>query len=429
MKITRLSVVALLALLSACGGGGNSGAASSGTSTAGTLDTSFNSVGSVTQSPFNGYGVAVDSKGRIVIAGSSASQMAIARYNADGTLDKTFNASAIVPGTMTAPLLSSSLGDLGRGVAVDSNDRIVVVGQSTTASATNLVIWRYNSDGSVDSSFNAGAPVLVPGCKGMAVAISSSGKLLVAGQQTSIAQVWRYNDNGTQDLGFGSSGVYMGPFGDARGIRFDQSGRILVTGSDSILKEMFVVRLTGNGVLDTTFNTSGMVRPAVLDNNFPTEYGQAVTTDSKGNVLVTGFSADNGIDVNMTLRRWTDAGATDTTFNNKGTVPGAVSSPTGVGYAVAVDGNSKIVVVGRAGSATGGTLGLWRYNSDGTLDTNFNVNGTTPGTVVGFTTLTGYTFETGYGMFFDSNGRIVIGGNTQAATAVDNLVVWRYRNN
>ena len=120
----------------------------------GTLDSSFG-LGGIVTTNFLGYGgsywgLAVDASNRVVAvgiakAGSSYTDgtcMAIARYNTDGTLDGTFNGT----GKLTEPVSS-----LGRAAAIQLNGAILVVGDTDYAT-----ILRFNPDGTLDSSFGNG---------------------------------------------------------------------------------------------------------------------------------------------------------------------------------------------------------------------------------------------------------------------------------
>ena len=110
---------------------------------AGTLDTTFNGTGKVTTPIVNGddqaQGVAIDHLGKIVAAGFSfatSADLSLVRYNADGSLDTTFNGSGKVTTSFTAG------NDRGRGVAIDQQQRIVVAGDT----GNDYALARYIGD-------------------------------------------------------------------------------------------------------------------------------------------------------------------------------------------------------------------------------------------------------------------------------------------
>ena len=120
------------------------------------------------------YGVAVQPDGRIVVAGETSNgsnfDFAVARLNADGSLDTSFDGD----GRVTTAVGTSH--DRARGVALQPDGRIVVGGMSTTGSANDFAIARYTPDGSLDTQFRVvntldGAPTYTEG--GAAVVLDS----------------------------------------------------------------------------------------------------------------------------------------------------------------------------------------------------------------------------------------------------------------
>ncbi|MCZ6690314.1 MAG: delta-60 repeat domain-containing protein [Planctomycetota bacterium] len=135
------------------------------------------------------------------------------------------------------------------------------------------------------------------------------------------------------------------------------------------------------GILHTTFGSGGV---AVHDNaagGGGLDIGVDIALDSSGRILVVG-TADNGIDLDMVIWRYTSAGALDTTFNGQGWVvhdnaAGGVGND--YGRAIALDFSGRILVAGNGdGDPTAGTdldMVIWRYSSGGTLDTTFDGRG------------------------------------------------------
>ncbi|MEZ5425079.1 MAG: delta-60 repeat domain-containing protein [Pyrinomonadaceae bacterium] len=124
---------------------------------AGDLDPTFDSDGvvftAVSPSSDNASAVVIDSAGKIVVAGTTSnglvSDFAVARYNTDGSLDTSFDSDGIVTTDF------NSTNDLGYGVAIDSQNRIIVAGRS----GFNFAVARYNPDGSLDTSFDGDGKV------------------------------------------------------------------------------------------------------------------------------------------------------------------------------------------------------------------------------------------------------------------------------
>jgi uncharacterized delta-60 repeat protein len=206
----------------------------------------------------SGKAIAIDSSGRILIAGSSTksagnTDMAVWRFKSDGTLDTSFNSSGVFVHNSAA---GGNGDDSGNAIAIDSLRRIVVAGSSrNSAGNTDMVIWRLKSDvtgtGTVlDTTFNGSGIVINNGAAGSngndyssSVAIDSKGRILVTGSSENIAGntdmvVWRFNADGTIDSTFAANGIMThnsaaGGNADDTGssVAIDSQDRALVTGS------------------------------------------------------------------------------------------------------------------------------------------------------------------------------------------------------
>ncbi len=185
---------------------------------AGDLDTSFNSTGKVTtdilSSDDGGNAMTIDSSGKILVAGlannGSNYDFALARYNSDGSLDTTFGTG----GKVTTGILSSD--DLGYAITIDSNGKILVAGYAYNGSSNyDFALARYNSDGSLDTTFDTDGKVTTAIGSGTdldnAITIDSNGKILVAGYAFNGSSNFdfalaRYNPNGSLDTSFDTDG-------------------------------------------------------------------------------------------------------------------------------------------------------------------------------------------------------------------------------
>ena len=159
--------------------------------TDGSVDTSFGTDGKVIRDlgnqPASATSVVVQSDGKLVVAGQANvglnSDFAIARYNADGSLDVSFGGT----GKVTTPVVVDK-GDYVQAVAVHSNGKIVAAGHTENSSgSTDIAVARYNSDGSLDTSFDGDGKVTtnLSGSDfdfAAAVAILPDEKILVVGR-------------------------------------------------------------------------------------------------------------------------------------------------------------------------------------------------------------------------------------------------------
>jgi len=157
-------------------------------SSAGALDTSFNVTGKVTSDLSAGgadsaTGIAVDGSGNYLVGGVSNSNFVLARYSSAGALDTGFGVSGKVTTDFGAD-------DQANSMAVQSrNGKIVLVGSTTVGTDLDIAVARYNIDGSLDAAFGAAGKVMIDisGLDDVAggVAIAPNGKVVVAGYSSS----------------------------------------------------------------------------------------------------------------------------------------------------------------------------------------------------------------------------------------------------
>ena len=151
----------------------------------GSLDTGFGTGGKVTTAFGTGYdeayGVTVQSDGKIIVAGSAingSEDFALVRYNADGSLDTGFGTG----GKVTTPIGTGT--DTAYDVLVQADGKIVVAGEAS-GTGYDFALARYNADGSLDTGFGSGGTVLTAVSAnndfGRFVALQSDGKIVVGG--------------------------------------------------------------------------------------------------------------------------------------------------------------------------------------------------------------------------------------------------------
>jgi uncharacterized delta-60 repeat protein len=369
----------------------------------GALDTTFGVGGKVTTSFNSGadkaYGVALQSDGKIVVAGYSYSSVfgndfACARYNTNGTLDTTFGTNGIK--TYDLQLGSD---DKAYSVDIQLDGKIVLAGYSDNGSDKAGAVIRLNTNGSLDTTFDTDGIAITNftiyntnarADEYKAVKVHQvTGNIVVGG--TSVLNTdeskgifARYTSTGALDTTFGTGGKLIDlpfPESNANGytfviedIRLKSNGKITAVGWSDIpssYSRQYVCRLNANGTLDTTFSTDGFA-----SNSF-------TTSDNKTTSLV--LNADDSF-LFSGSSRWS---ATDYkhyygTVSAAGTVSvqGSVdfsSNTIDMCYGMAIDGASKIVLAGSAinSTATTSTFALSRINSDYTIDTTFGTAGKT----------------------------------------------------
>jgi uncharacterized delta-60 repeat protein len=354
-----------------------------------------------------GFAVKIQADGKILVAGftnnslNSTNDVLLLRYNTDGTLDNTFGSNGIV--------LYDGGSEEAFAVSIQPDGKILVVGEINE----NVLVLRYNSDGTLDNTFGTNGAVstdLGSNDYGYAVALQTDGKIVVSGQTISEATVLRYNTDGTLDNSFGTNGVvkYAGDQWDAAyGVSIQPDDKIVITGTTSD-SDVLVLRFNSDGSLDNTFGTNGVF---TYDNVSGT--GKAVKIQPDGKILVVGGIDDTSCYSNALLMlRLTDDGSLDNTFGSNGVVTynrGQCDSIYGKSFTLQPDG--KIIVVGDFNS----NILVLRYNTDGTLDTSFSEDG------VGMYSIGDYAIGTGVDL--QTDGKIVVSGFSISGADDDILTI------
>ena len=207
--------------------------------TDGSLDASFSGDGRETTDfadADEANGVALQPDGKIVAVGvaggvdsfGSNGDFALARYNTDGSLDTSFSGD----GKQTTSLGGS---DFATGVAIQGDGKVVAVGFTHEfGSAEGFALARYNADGSLDTSFSGdGRQTTVFAGSGGAneVAIQADGKIVVVGSAPGGFALARYNTNGSLDTSFSGDGKQTTGFaGAAHGVVLQAGGKIVAVG-------------------------------------------------------------------------------------------------------------------------------------------------------------------------------------------------------
>ncbi|MBV9894677.1 MAG: hypothetical protein JO020_10940 [Chloroflexi bacterium] len=371
----------------------------------GTVDTSFGNSGSVViraaQRSFVANTLALQNDGKVVLAGLTSDidtgtiQLALARYNPDGTPDAGFGSSGIV---------STSVGDAGaqaNSIAVQPDGKLVVAGTLYSRGGSDaLLVARYTSDGAPDGRFGlsgiSATPVGTAASSAAAVALQQDGRIVAVGTAFANAAtdddfaLVRFTPDGQLDPTFGQNGVVItdltpadaeSPSLDhATAVALQPDGRIVVGGFTRGETQAFaVVRYTADGVPDSTFGARGLVKIPAREPQV-----SAITLLPSGALALAGSAASNerGTAPFALLRLRAD-GAPDTSFGQDGLVTTDFDGSRSGARAVAVQPNGRLVTGGAkfgAPSASGDALpesgfALARYNADGSLDRSFGTNG------------------------------------------------------
>lgn len=404
---------------------------------AGLPDATFNLTGKQTVGFTNQFdsanAVVVQGDGKILLAGYTSSNttginsFALARLNADGSLDTTFD----TDGRVTTDFAGASAQAVGAAVVADN--KILVGGFVTQGANTDFVFVRYNSNGSLDTTFgNAGIQVVDVGFASelaTSMLVTADGNFVyLAGSDgdatSSDFLVARFNvASGTLDTTFGGGdGVVTAAtpagFGEVSSIALTSDGSIVAAGFQNAgVSDFAIAKFTSAGVLDNTFGASGFFVTDFAGQNLADE-ALGVAVQSDGKIVAVGFSGNTlpkqGAS-RYAILRLTAGGALDNTFATSGKYLSAPATATFQSLdAVMVLPDNRIVAVGTSGDPTApaaspdainSNFAALRFSANGALDTTFGDAGEA------HVDLTGY-FDQAGAVALQSDGRIVLAGFT-----------------
>lgn len=321
----------------------------------------------------------------------------------------------------------------GEAVAVQPDGKIIIGGTSDNFIKYHIALCRYTKEGIPDKSFGNNGKVIdsVPdGGRITDMALQPDGQILVAGNASDDFLLMRYNADGTRDSSFGKRGdgvVLTNVYHDdaASGIVLQPDGKIVVAGTsayaidDIYLISYSVARYNSNGTLDRTFGGSGTVFTPAADGSC-----NGVALQSDGKIVLVGTTLlDYPLDgTGFGIVRFNADGSWDETFSQYGIL---VKTSFGSSYAVAEDvviqPDGKIVVVGTAQIPTA-DIAIARYLSNGTLDSSFAGDGKKRIDLLSKN-------EWGHSVALQSNGNIVVGGETADSLYNTNFLFARFRPN
>ena len=345
--------------------------------------------------------VALQPNGQIVVAGVvypghlANPRFAVARYNPDGSLDAGFGS-----GGTAMTDFGSPRGDGPTALALQPDGKIVLAGSTTTNVGDIFALARYNADGSLDAGFGNGGKVTTEFSgfdRLSAVGVQRDGKIVVAGTSSrgfSDFVLARYNTDGSLDVGFGNGGKVISDFagGDdaVSGLAVQPDGKILVLGavgapppppSPPIPCRTFpfcfglslpitgpsfpsLVRYNPDGSLDITFGSGGNV-PTGLP---PT---RTFTLQPDGRIVVLAGSTDSAAG-EFTIARFNPDGRLDGSFGVGGKVTADYNGDVNDSLAaLALQPDGRLLAVL---NSTRGLI-VARYNPNGTPDPTFGNGG------------------------------------------------------
>lgn len=385
---------------------------------AGTLDPTFGSNGTVVTNVGGtndyGRGVVVQPDGKVIVVGHTSldqdinpGRLAVARYNADGSPDASFGSGGIALVSLDDYLIMTY------DVALQSDGRIVIAG-------TDFVLVRLTTTGELDPTFGANGIAMYDNLypaldHADRVVVQSDDKIVVAGSDLyggqPTCELIRFNGNGALDQTFGISGVVFtnigGFWSEFRDVVLMPDGRIVAAGirnnvSDS--SDFVVARYYPSGQLDFTFGQAGFV---CTDFNLGLDQAKTLAVRSDGRIVVCGTSFHD-LQYEFDIAQYMPNGSLDPSFGNGGMLTLDDGNP----FSSVLQPDDKLLVSGHIGNVSG----VFRFLSNGVLDTTFGTDGHASSLAI-------------WDIALQADGKILVADRTQPqGNGIFDFIVQRFRN-
>lgn len=357
------------------------------------VDTSFGSNGYVWQSmgrgETRGAVVALQEDGNVLVALQSDyrgnTDIALARYDINGKLDLNFGKQGIAK-------LDLGGRELVYGLKIARNGKIILAGYSVLGKNSNILLVRYQKDGSLDPLFGGKGYIttrLEEPVEIHYLAMDSHQRIVVGGfikeKENIDFLVARFLPNGAVDLQFGEKGFVRTNFSHLDkiyGLTLQKDNKILVSGSifnQKNLNDCAVARYLPTGILDNSFGHSGitLINSGVLD-----DLCMAIITNPNQNIKIAGFSQVGKRNVDFLLASLKPNGAVDLSFGKEGIVKTDFERGIDMAHDLIFLPGDDILLAGEfekthisSHGIRGSGLALVRYSSNGNLISDFGTLG------------------------------------------------------
>jgi uncharacterized delta-60 repeat protein len=331
----------------------------------GLLDLTFGHQGITTGQPINQYNfsktIAVQADRKIVVVGNTLDPrvghhpsfgIGLARYNAVGTLDRSFGSGGLI--TVAYP---GSTGSYAGALIVQRDGKIVIGGLASLGGRPATTVERLNQNGSVDTTFGSGGAFESPGTAVNALALLPDGSILALAGTSAV----HLSSKGTLLPNASGSVIAAAHTGPST---FLQNGQFAVAQAQVEFNDRFdldilPVRFNIDGSVDTTFLSSAFdftgEGPDALQSN-----PRAIAQQADGSILVGGSETSGCCSSLFGLARMTSGGPLDPNFGTGGVVTTTFNTTDTVDSLI-VQRDGKIVAVGHTVLQTGFRLAIARY--------------------------------------------------------------------
>lgn len=354
------------------------------------------------------HALSIQEDGKILVLGviyrSWYRDILLARFNPDGSLDETFGEEGIV-------IRPGEDVDIGRAMALQEDGKILVCGERRKSSGEKaLILFRFLPDGTLDPQLgDSGTVTPLPEywASGYSVLVRPGGAIVVTGMAGNWIMAVQLNPDGTLDATFGDQGVFTHSVllsCDWTAAALHTDGGILVlSGTNSIC-----IKISTTGNLDPNFGTDGILS---LD-RFS---ARCIRVQTDGNILMIGDTAVynnpcQGSQRELLIRRYDSAGNPDPAYGTEGQAGYFESAlytygrSESYGRSAVLTPGGGLVVCGDQGKRDEQGILLLGYTAQGLLDPGFGTGG-----VVSY----GFTDEHAAGLVIQDDGKILVGGDRE----------------
>ncbi|MBS1747235.1 MAG: hypothetical protein JST21_13780, partial [Bacteroidetes bacterium] len=322
-----------------------------------------------------------------------------------GTLDKSFGDNGIS--------LDANIVGVINKVGLQSDGKIIAAGSGGKDVPSTFLFERYNTDGSIDSSFgvNGHAGSINEMSQVFAISIQSDDGFIAMGHPSYKVGLARYKKDGELDSSFGVNGVVITSVSShansASDMMVQPDGKIVVCGyiinDPNEARQLFLIRYLPNGSLDNSFGDGGVVIVGQPDGDKSLATVNALALLSNGQIVVSLTNAKS------TVYRFNPDGSQDKIFGNNGSAffqskDDAVNGLNATGLIVQPDG--KIIGCGSAlikKNSSDEYMAAARINADGSIDSSFGNNGIQH-------IIFGQDYSKGTAILLQKDGKIVLSG-------------------
>ncbi len=376
--------------------------------------------------------LSLQADGKVVVVGTGVvngtQKIAVARYTSEGALDTEFS----LDGKLAMSL--NKVAAHPNTIAMQSDNKIIAGGYVPNS---GYALIRYLPDGVIDSTYgaegrsfiymgvNSGVDKILVQPDGKTVALGNGRNTSIAGSKFAMV---RFNEDGFRDTSFGDEGKVYSEFSAQYSYvstgALQSDGKILIGGRTYIPskgRSFLLQRYNTDGTSDLNFGEDGSVTTSFEEDN--TCELLAMGVQSNGKIILAGKANDR-----FTLIRYLSNGDLDLDFGSEGIVQTELQGKSEISDII-IQPDGKILVGGHmrvSSPSTQSVFALARYNSNGTLDTSFGLNGKVT-TELEFEDYTIYYNESKiYSLVLQDDGKIVAFGRLGTLDYLAVFVTVRY---